>query len=298
MADNDDKNEVIDKDLPSYWYSEAKGTLVYSLSELVFGSLLASFILGFIGFSSSILYNTSSNETLDNSAKIIRAFTYLSISGIYTYYTAGLYLIYHTGILSMPTFNLKSARRDFSLSLLSAVAFGFSMLWPKCLLFFLSILIFWSLFIQLIEHNKLVKTLYNVLIAQQSIETAQKGKMVRIDKNSSEKLKLLQIEELLRKSKLDGWKNTAAGVWIWSAVLLLLGVAVWLCIEIEWYPTIGRIHIKENVLLLGSSIIVFLFIFFKLRKVFNNASTFFRDHVSGDNYDKAYKKLRDAISKL
>lgn len=286
-------NDVEKKDQPSAWYKEAKGTLVYSLSELVFGSLLASFILGFIGFSSSILFNSNSISDTDQFTKITKVLTYLFISGTYTYYTAGLYLFYHTGILTMPTFNLKSARRDFSLSLLCAVAFGVSMLYPELLMSLLSLTVFSSLFIQKREHKKLVKKLYT-----RAKFPNDKDEDLRHE-SDYDKTKLNAIKNLLKTSKLEGWSNSVRWVWFWAFVLLVFGGMVFFYIKCDFtlISSITNIQKEKSVVILIVSVAIFLTLFFMLRKVFNLASTF-NDPKSLDNYDTAYSQLTDDISKL
>src|SRR5690348_6251871 len=96
---------------PSDAYQQASKSLVYRLSEQMFGSLLASYGLGFLGFLA--LHATSAKGAWH---AVTLTVVYLSISLTYAYATVGLYLTYHAGILTMHHMPLENLRYDFFLA--------------------------------------------------------------------------------------------------------------------------------------------------------------------------------------
>jgi hypothetical protein len=103
---------------PSEAYKNNRRTLPYRLSELVFGSLLASFIIGFITFAPTI--QISDGYTLLGLSQILQV---LSISAIYTLYTSTMYMTYHQNILHIPAKKSNSSY-DFMLAALLGFSYG------------------------------------------------------------------------------------------------------------------------------------------------------------------------------
>ncbi len=116
--------EIVD---PATAYVEAANSLVYRLSELMFGSLLASYVLGFVGFAAA---TTSGQVDLRSLIHEPRSYHYLFTSGSFAYVTAGLYVSYHSSILTMPHLQYRKMVADFSIALLQASLFGLAMLRP------------------------------------------------------------------------------------------------------------------------------------------------------------------------
>jgi hypothetical protein len=117
---------------PSSAYRSACDSYPYRISELIFGSLLAAYILGFVSFGIH--------------SDLIGIFQSLFISGTFCYLTAAYYLTYHNSILTMPHLPSEGLRFDFGIAILQAVLFGFSMIFPNA--FFLMVaasisVIFW-----------------------------------------------------------------------------------------------------------------------------------------------------------
>jgi len=112
---------------PSEAYREATGSLVYRLSELMFGSLLAAYSLGFVGAIAARGSQVSAHGRLGIG---LLALQYLCISISFAYLTTSLYLTYHVGILTMPQLPFDRLGRDFSIAFFQAVFFGLSMLLP------------------------------------------------------------------------------------------------------------------------------------------------------------------------
>lgn len=112
---------------PSEAYQEATCSLVYRLSELMFGSLLAAYSLGFIGAIATHGTQTSAHRYW---GMALLAAQYASISVAFVYLTTSLYMTYHVGILTMPQLPFARLGKDFSLAITQAVLFGFSMVQP------------------------------------------------------------------------------------------------------------------------------------------------------------------------
>ena len=123
----------------------------------MFGSLLASYVLGFIGFSAP----KAAAVFAGGSLKVLfpEVLTYLLISMTFAYLTAGLYISYHVGILTMPHLPFSNLRWDFMVALLQAVLFGFSMLLPLWLPIWISFVLFAALARQRREHKDFVRKL-------------------------------------------------------------------------------------------------------------------------------------------
>lgn len=141
---------------PSKNYETSENTLVYRLSEVTFGSILATYILGFIGFAAtSIAVEANSPKgvasqdavgTAEQSATTIFSYfvgtprfgavflqvlIFVLISGTFAYLTSTMYMRYHLGILTMPTADVELSRFDFTIAVSQAGLFGLSMLVPQ-----------------------------------------------------------------------------------------------------------------------------------------------------------------------
>jgi len=111
---------------PTDAYARASTSLDYRLSELMFGSLLASFVLGFLSFPAA----KTNGQITPNWSAGVQIAPSLFISIAYAYLTAGLYVSYHAGILTMHHMPLRYISLDFLLALGQGIAFGVSMLFP------------------------------------------------------------------------------------------------------------------------------------------------------------------------
>lgn len=119
-------------------YDYATSMPVYSLSQLMFVGLLASYVLGFVTFASdtaSLLTNPDIIRYLVELFQVSWEHTvlrapYLCISLTFAFATASIYVSYHTGILTMPDRPDNQVSWDFLLALTPAIFFGISMLYP------------------------------------------------------------------------------------------------------------------------------------------------------------------------
>jgi len=118
---------------PSVAYKRYCDAYTYRVSELIFGSLLASYILGFVAVGTGLAHSTSSPLdmgwwliiTSTNFNFLVQA---MCISLCFSYLTAAFYLTYHSSILTMPQFKSSNLRWDFTIAILQAVLFGISMI--------------------------------------------------------------------------------------------------------------------------------------------------------------------------
>jgi len=189
---------------PSKAYKSSCDSYTYRLSELIFGSLLASYILGFVSFAAK-----------SPLAQILQS---LFISVTFCYLTAAYYVTYHNSILTMPHIPNRGLRFDFLIAIFQAVLFGISMLWPKAFLVCLA------------------ASLMGVYL-RQSIAFAQLGKLFE-ETSSPRKGKVEASMGFFFRPKfkeaveahnhaygncMDGWMPIEGKQWAIAIVLLLIG---------------------------------------------------------------------------
>jgi hypothetical protein len=144
--------------LPSEAYREATGSLVYRLSELMFGSLLAAYCLGFVG---AIAATQGSLPSEYRPLGIgLLATQYICISIMFTYLTTSFYLTYHVGILTLPKLPFDRLGLDFTIAVLQAIFFGLSLLLPALFPVLLAVNVFISGGRKNEEYERLVADLF------------------------------------------------------------------------------------------------------------------------------------------
>lgn len=210
---------------PSKNYEIAQSSLVYRLSELVFGSLLAAYVLGFISFSANILLEPASSFVLWSLPFIL---TYFFISGTFAYITATLYVRYHAGILTMPTSSVERSRFDLSIALLQAVFFGFSMLFPRFSYIFVSAVLLLAAWRQRKELSYLIVHYTNELLESESQPSPLSVGPERIQKDELGK----NIETTIEGSELYGWSPVSIKHYRGIKLLVVLGLILCLLPEI------------------------------------------------------------------
>lgn len=128
---------------PSFNRDTNRNTFAYRLSELVFGSLLASYILGFISFASASAVATPGHINLIMTSLFswtsIVILQQLLISILYSAFTALLYVNFHQSILYLST-NQRKSSTDFILAMAIGISFGISMIFPLSTIFWLGLL--------------------------------------------------------------------------------------------------------------------------------------------------------------
>ncbi len=145
--------------LPSEAYREATSSLVYRLSELMFGSLLAAYILGFVG---AIAAAQGLQLSLHGPLGVgLLATQYICVSIMFTYLTTSFYLTYHVGILTLPKLPFDSIGGDFRIAVFQAVFFGLSLLQPALFPVLLGLNIFISGHRKNKEYKRVEEDLFN-----------------------------------------------------------------------------------------------------------------------------------------
>ncbi len=129
---------------PSDRHDSNTRSAIYRLSELMFGSLLAAYVLGFIGATTRSSSESRDDLPLDvwldhfidryswlNEIETLGTADFVLISIAFSYITAASYVLYHAGILTLPQVPAKSLGTDFAIALSQAVLFGLSILTPR-----------------------------------------------------------------------------------------------------------------------------------------------------------------------
>jgi len=185
---------------PSEAYNEATLSIVYRLSELMFGSLLAAYALGFVGALGAHGVELSKHNFW---GAPVLAVQYASISVAFAFLTTSFYLTYHAGILTMPQMPFQNLAEDFKLAIAQAVFFGLSMLQPALFPILLGLNFYKSGNRKDKQYERLAEKLYNDICKSEERENPEDLEKFR------EKL-----AELLRKEfpELSGWGPMGADI--------------------------------------------------------------------------------------
>lgn len=216
---------------PSKAYALASTSPVYRLSEQMFSSLLASYVLGFIGFLAA-----HSDQPLDRI--LVLSIVYTSISISYAYLTASFYLTYHAGILTMPSMPVNRLGLDFFLALLQAMFFGFSMVFPKAFPILTGLLIVTTINRQSSEFTHLVRDIKEQIPAKPDYGHGPP------DRNQEFRNLKRRINRLLDKSdysELSGWNPVKTTMKTCSWILVAVGTIVWYAVDLRQLP--GRLQL-------------------------------------------------------
>lgn len=220
--------------LPSANYQEATRSGVYRLSELMFGSLLASYVLGFVGAAiaqpvaltslpiASLLQAAGQwlGFALSAPTPIIAATDFLFMSLAFSYLTAGLYISYHAGVLTMPHMPLGRLSWDFVVALSQAVCFGFSLLLPPAFPSLFGLAVISALSRQQLESTKLRQ----YLASQISLpRPAGRG----VEELKRERLVKVTAALAANRQALSGWTAPSFRIWFVTTLLLLSGPLLW-----------------------------------------------------------------------
>lgn len=198
---------------PSETYRVATLSLVYRLSELTFGSLLAAYGLGFVGAVAAHWAELSAHGRLGT---VLLSVQYASISITFVYLTTSFYLMYHSGILTMPQMPLYRLREDFTLAVVQAIFFGLSLLRPWLFTILLGLNFILTIHRQNKECEKLTEFLHDKICDP-------RGHINR-DKFRSGLMKLLSEGEDF--SELSGWRRIGWWIWAWAIIILIVGMFI------------------------------------------------------------------------
>ena len=243
---------------PSLAYQEHCSSYTNRLSELVFGSLLASYILGFFASGMSLVGGLAvwkSYAELYSSLKLFQILQYLFISVTFSYLTAAYYVTYHNSILTMPQIPPHKLKTDFGLALVQAVLFGFSMIRPEGFFLFVGI----SLALVFRRQQEVFKQLSQLFHRIKG--TTPRG---QVDAKSEEKFfenTLIELNSNPSYSKcLRGWLPVSLSMKLSAVFLIVLGGFSELRHYFEW----GRNYLHQNSLPLAAIQTALYFFFFVL----------------------------------
>jgi hypothetical protein len=231
---------------PSQAYSQATGSLVYRLSELTFGSLLAAYSLGFVG---AIAAHWNDLFSHGNWGILLLSVQYASISITFAYLTTSFYLTYHAGILTMPQMPLYDLRVDFTLAIVQAVIFGFSLLRPWSFSILLALNFYVTGYRQRREYDELAKFLYDRIC---NIE-----RRPNLDQFSA------SLQKHLREdfSELSSWGPIPRIIWGLATVMLILGFLIgYLVVELPFNSDplgLSPTWTKEQIWIYKQSLVTF-----------------------------------------
>lgn len=206
---------------PSEAYLEATCSLVYRLSELMFGSLLAAYSLGFVG---AIAAYGSQLSDHGNWGIVLLTVQYASISVTFAYLTTSFYLTYHVGILTMPQLSFARLGTDFSIAIGQAVFFGMSMLQPALLPVVLGINVLISSKRKDKEYASLASRLFNASWPVEGRDDHRQLKYFR------QKLAKLLRDEF---PKLKGWTPIGWGIQVGAWLAVTVGVIVFSLTQVD-----------------------------------------------------------------
>lgn len=214
MTDTSANERVIK---PSTAYDEAIDSPVYRLSELMFGSLLAAYILGFIGF---LAARWSAQAVTPD--KVLLIVEYTSISIAYAYLTASFYVSYHAGILTMHHMPLARLGVDFLLALAQAVFFGLSMVFPITFPILLGALLGAYFIRQRREQNRLVRSFFHKLGGSDDVRRDRGDE----DREKAFRRRFIKLLGQAAYSELAVWKPVGFGMLLLAAWLFVMGMIV------------------------------------------------------------------------
>jgi hypothetical protein len=219
---------------PSKAYESSCNSYTYRVSELIFGSLLASYILGFLSFAAR-------ND-------LAQIFQGLLISVTFCYLTAAYYVTYHNSILTMPHIPSRGLRFDFFIAIFQAILFGMSMIWPNAFLIFLAI----SLASVFIRQSLVFTQLGKVFEEATGIATGQSEWNLNFLWRRRFKAALRDVNPRFEKC-LNGWFPIAKRQWVAVLLLLLIGCLITFGADIKaclggvsWLAWIKTLTIPEN----------------------------------------------------
>lgn len=240
---------------PSEAYRDAIKSPVYKLSELMFGSLLAAYVLGFLAFAANPANTPPDLIELKNLQEInpflyevirhaVARLPHLFISVTFAYVTAGAYVAYHAAILPMPHMPLAKLSTDFLLAMSQAVFFGASMMYPHTLPLWLGI----TLLIASLRQNSGYREVTRAFFYRLAVEPNKRDGAVE-DLDNRQALKDFRQDfrgEIRKIRNFSSWKRIPWVVLFSGCILILF--QVWLSLNLA--------NLRENYLILGLTFVL------------------------------------------
>lgn len=261
---------------------------MYRLSELMFGSLLASYVLGFIGFVAAYSrpeLSAYAGEALAIWDQILVRLPFLLISITYAYITAGFYVFYHSGILTMHQMPLGHISFDFALSLSQALVFGISMIYPMYFPALLAVTLLPAVSRQHQEHRQLVASIWWELYSPVTPKRARQRQGLK----HQEALKKFRKEfSRLLKTKdfplLSVW-DSASPLLIVSTLVLIGLNALARFVLLKW--------IDQKYLLGALPLIICIGVFWRVHKTLGQRASLLYNEM--DEMDGQFARLLEAL---
>lgn len=226
------ENEPQDFPRPSESYDQAIDSPVYRLSELMFGNLLAAYVLGFISFIANLSLSPNSNGFWDIVLWLLPIAKYTSISIAFAYLTASLYVTYHAGILTMPHMPLLYLGFDFFLALTQAILFGFSMFFPRVFPIFLGVILIAAIYRQSREHKRLVEEFRELYEKPRPLGERAKLTKKQEFRNFHDEFK----KHLVKYPELSGWKSVGFHLKAIVTLLIVASAVIWYRVALQQIP--------------------------------------------------------------
>jgi hypothetical protein len=291
-------NQLYEHTKPSVAYRQSIESPVYRLSEAMFGSLLASYVVGFIGLIAAQLAGPSLNHVMEEAVRVLLpniqfassnpnrmeevmrillpSIQYASISVAFAYLTASMYLSYHGGILTMHL-PLSRLGFDFFLALAQPFVFGFSMLFPGCFPVLLGVLLLAVSIRQYKGHKELSKSFFNRICHRQPpIDDRANGRENAFRSAFANLLKQRNYEAL------SGWRPVNIVVVIFSITIFIVGLFVWylisgvlpkdLWLRQGWH--LPENWLRAHLLITAQSVLVSSCLIWRGHKILINRATF------------------------
>lgn len=223
-------DRTITKYMPSIVYDEARTSLVYRLSEAMFASLSAAYVIGFISFIQPLWpHNHDWGET-----RFLLTVRYITISAAFAFLTMMIYVVYNTNVLTLFSYELRNGSRDFVFCVSQGVFFGLAMAWPGFLISALLTVYYWGYWILRTEHKILLRRLREVAELPRHED---RGSGERLD---AEQLQTV-LEEIKRQRIIEWLPPSRFHIWLAPliAIASFMMFIVWNVHFESRYPSIS-----------------------------------------------------------
>jgi hypothetical protein len=289
---------------PSTCYRRSKKLFSYRLSELVFGSLMATYVLGFVMFGASV--GGAAGVTLDvmydplgwfhlKASKTIKFWTFIAYLFnflLFSVLTAVIYFQYHQ-VLLFRAADLRNAYWDFLIALSLGAFFGMAMIAPAYTLSIFGVVllvIFFKLHKVCVSYQKHLASVFAVSISDpiaSDVYDKDLRKTMRAALSASPSPELRFFE-----NRFWGWSGAAIGLFVATALLLVpLGVCFAPIFGLDgWVLVSVRAHWPEVSTVL--TVCCFAALWFKLRRAENIKSD------ERERQDLLDEGLADVLDKL
>lgn len=219
---------------PSANYNRNHRTIAYRLSESVFGSLLASYVLGFVAFAAFYIQSpqalhVGSTPAVNPMHLILLPIVlleYLLISINFSIFTALVYFNYHHSIMFISS-DQRKASIDFLISVFIGVGFGLSMLFPRAFMLFIAVLIVWVLCRQWF----LLKPYWHHLADNLNLLSTDSNPVDATARRTDDKKAIELVRKALSDSKnpvLRSWGGGGRRTWLYAYALGMILVSLFI----------------------------------------------------------------------